>query len=379
MSGGTFYCMMYFLRMFISSLRCDNFRNYNSLSIDLPREGALFVGANGSGKTNLLEAIFLLCTARSQRGSRRSDCIRFGSDYCHAEGTFAGEEGTPATAVSIGFSRQGRVSMKINGKTISSFSHWIGHGLVVSFGPDDLSIVQGLPRDRRNFLDLVISQIDPAYLESLICYRRNLAQRNNLLARRVDDAQLDAFEEEMVRHGSAIFAKRCEILSVMAPLFSDFYGKISGKKEAGSLEYRPSIRCDSSTQNDWKNVFFNGLKNTRSRDIQNGYSSVGPHRDDIAFCVAGTDARAFASLGQCTTVSLAARMSSVLVSQRYRNDTMIFLFDDAVSYLDAMRTSRVFPLLSNRGQLLITAPSEREPDITGIARFRIQEGTVERL
>jgi DNA replication and repair protein RecF len=378
MPGGTFYCMMYFLTMFISSLQCDNFRNYNSLSIDLPREGALFVGANGSGKTNLLEAIFLLCTARSQRGSRRSDCIRFGSE-CHAEGTFAGEENAPATAVSIGFSRQGRVSMKINGKTISSFSQWIGHGLVVSFGPDDLSIVQGLPADRRNFLDLVISQIDPVYLESLICYRRNLAQRNNLLARRIDDAQLDAFEEEMVRYGAVVFTKRKEVLDVMAPSFVDFYGEISGKKEAGSLEYRPSIRCDSTTQNDWKNVFFNELKKARNRDIQNGFSSVGPHRDDIAFFVNGTNARAFASLGQCTTVSLAARMSSVLVSRRYRNDTMIFLFDDAVSYLDAMRTSRVFPLLSNRGQLLITAPSEREPDITGIARFRIHEGTVEHL
>jgi DNA replication and repair protein RecF len=269
--------------------------------------------------------------------------------------------------------------MKINGKQIPSFSQWLGHGLVVSFSPDDLRIVQGMPKERRNFLDLVISQIDPAYLDSLICYKKNLAQRNNLLARRIDDAQLDAFEEEMIRYGSAVFARRREILAVMAPLFAEFYREISGKNEAGSIEYMPSIRCDCTTQNDWKNVFFNDLKNARNRDIQNGFSSVGPHRDDIAFRVNGTDARAFASLGQCTTASLAARMSSVIVSRQYRDDAMIFLFDDAVSYLDAMRTSRVFPLLLNRGQLLITAPSEREPDIDGIPRFRIQEGTVTSL
>jgi DNA replication and repair protein RecF len=364
--------------MFISSLRCDNFRNYNSLSIDLPRQGGLFIGPNGSGKTNLLEAIFLLCTARSQRGSHRSDLIRFGSAYCHLEGTFLSEKTEPAASVSIGFNREQKVSMKINGRTLSSFSEWFGHRCVVSFSPDDLRIVQGLPKERRIFLDLVISQLDPAYLESLIAYKKNLAQRNNLLTRRINDAQLDAFEEEMVNYGSAIFLKRREILDLMAPLFAGFYREISGEKEAGSLEYKPSIRCDSTTQNDWKNVFFTSLKNAKNRDIQNGFSSVGPHRDDIMFFVNGKDARIFASLGQCVTVCLAARISSVLVSQQYRDDTMIFLFDDAVGYLDAMRTLRVFPLLANRGQLFITAPSEREPlaAISGIQRFCIQDGKV---
>jgi DNA replication and repair protein RecF len=368
--------MMYFLKMFISSLRCDNFRNYASLSIDFPPQGGLFIGANGSGKTNLLEAIFLLCTARSQRGSRRADMIRFDSDYCHVEGTFLGEKADPATDVSIGFNREQKVSMKINGRVLSSFSEWFGHRCVASFSPDDLRIVQGLPKERRNFLDLVISQLDPSYLESLITYKKNLAQRNTLLARRIDDAQLDAFEEEMAKYGSAIFQRRQEFLGLMAPLFAGFCMEISGKKETGSLEYRPSIQCDSTTQNDWKNVFFIGLKNARKRDIQNGFSSVGPHRDDIMFCVNGKDARVFASLGQCVTVALAVRMSSVLVSQQYGNDTMIFLFDDAVSYLDAMRTLRVFPLLANRGQLFIAAPSEREPSISGFPRFCIQEGTV---
>jgi DNA replication and repair protein RecF len=371
--------MMYFFCMFISSLHCDNFRNYSSLSVDIPRQGALFIGANGSGKSNLLEAVFLLCTARSQRGSRRGDLIKFGSDFCHVEGAFLPDTVTPASlasSVSIGFSRDQKVSMKINGRTLTSFSQWFGHSLVVSFSPDDLRIVQGLPKDRRGFLDLVISQIDPGYLESLISYKKNLAQRNNLLIRRIHDEQLDAFEEEMVRYGSAIFAKRHEILATMAPFFTDFYKEISGGKDAGSLEYYPSMRCDSTIQTDWENVFFKGLKNARNKDVQNGFSSVGPHRDDIAFYVDGKDARTFASLGQCTTVSLAARMSSILVSQKYRNDAMIFLFDDAVSFLDAMRTSRVFPLLSNRGQILITAPSEREPALGDIPRFRIREGTV---
>ncbi len=368
--------MMYFFSMYISGINLDNFRNYNTLALDIPTKGALFVGANGAGKTNLLEAVFLLCTARSQRGSSRSELIRFGSEYCHVQGTFTSSHASASTTVSIGLGRDQKVSMRINDKPISSFSQWLGHSIAVSFSPHDLKLVQGIPKERRNFLDLIISQIDPLYLDSLICYKKSCSQRNNLLVRRIFDAQLDAFEEEMVKYGSYVFAKRQEILDLMNPIFKEFYQEISGKNEAGSFEYKPSISCDSCTQNDWKNVFFTGIKNARNKDIQNGYSSVGPHRDDIVLFVNGKDARTFASLGQCTTTSLALKMSSVLVSQKYKGDEMVFLFDDAANYLDSMRTARVFPLLSDRGQILMTAPLEREPQNLDIPKFCIQEGSV---
>jgi DNA replication and repair protein RecF len=362
--------------MYISRIHLDNFRNYNDLSFDISENGALFTGPNGSGKTNLLEAVFLLCTARSQRGSSRGDLIRFSSDYCYAEGVFSAQGGGKTLPVSIGFNREQKVSMKVDGRVISSFSQWIGHGMAVSFGPDDLKLVQGAPRDRRSFLDLFISQVDPGYLESLILYKKNLVQRNTLLARNISDAQLDVYEEAMAQHGAPVFAKRRELCSSMAPLFADFYREISGNAEVAAMEYKPSIRCDSSTQNDWKNVFYSGLKNAKNKDIQHGYSSVGPHRDDIQFFVNGNDARSFASLGQCTTVALSVRMASVMVSEQYRKEPMIFLFDDAVSYLDAMRTSRTFPLLEHRGQILITAPSNREPLVRDMPHFFIREGTV---
>jgi DNA replication and repair protein RecF len=362
--------------MFISRLCLDNFRNYKDLSLDIPEKGALFTGPNGSGKTNLLEAVFLLCTARSQRGSARGDLIRFSSDYSYVEGVFCKKDNGAATQVSIGFNREQKVSMKVNDRAISSFSQWLGHGMAVSFGPDDLKLVQGAPRERRNFLDIFLSQIDPAYLESLILYKKNLTQRNNLLSKRCSDAQLDAYEDSMALHGAPVFAKRQEICAAMAPVFTSFYGEISGNSESASMEYKPSIRCDSGAEKDWKKEFYNSLNNAKNKDIQNGYSSVGPHRDDVQFFVNGNDARSFASIGQCSTISLSLRMSSVLVSGHYRKEAMIFLFDDAVSYLDAMRTSRVFPLLERRGQLLITAPSNREPLVADIPHFTIQEGAV---
>jgi DNA replication and repair protein RecF len=107
-----------------------------------------------------------------------------------------------------------------------------------------------------------------------------------------------------------------------------------------------------------------------------GHTSVGPHRDDITLLVNGKDARSFASQGQCTAAALSLRLASVFVGEHYKKDEMIFLFDDAVSYLDAARTSRVFPLLENRGQLLVTAPSDRDAGVFGLPRFVVREGAV---
>jgi DNA replication and repair protein RecF len=362
--------------MFLSKMHLDNFRSYKDLTLDLPEKGMLLTGPNGSGKTNLLEGVFLLCTARSQRGASRNELIGFSSDYCYVEGVFSTPGNESSVPVSIGFNREQRVSMKVNAKQVSSFSQWLGHGMAVSFGPEDLALVQGVPKDRRNFLDIFISQIDTAYLSSLISYRKSLAQRNILLAKKINDAQLDVYEEAMARHGAVVFFKRREICAAMTPVFASFYGEISGNLERASMEYKPSIRCESDAQKDWEQAFLNGIRNAKSKDVLAGYSSVGPHRDDITLLVDGKDARSFASLGQCTTIALSLRMSSVLVSEQYRKDTMIFLFDDAVSYLDSARTSRVFPLLEHRGQLLVTAPSDRQHGVAGLPHYTIREGAV---
>ncbi len=365
--------------MFLSRISLDNFRNYKDLSLDIPERGMLLTGSNGSGKTNLLEAIFLLCTARSQRGATRNELIGFSSDYCYAEGVFSNSESGKNVPVSIGFNREQKVSMKADGRPIASFSQWLGHGMAVSFGPEDLALVQGAPRDRRNFLDIFISQIDPPYLASLISYKKSLAQRNSLLARKIGDAQLDVYEDAMARHGASVFHKRSALCAAMAPVFASLYADISGNGETASMEYKPSVRCEAGSPEDWENAFCNSLRSGRSRDVLAGFSSAGPHRDDIILLVNNCDARSFASLGQSTTVALSLRMASVLMSERYGKDSMIFLFDDAVSYLDSARSSRVVPLLEHRGQLLVTSPSDRDNGVFALPRFVVREGAVSAL
>jgi DNA replication and repair protein RecF len=362
--------------MHLSRLKLDNFRNFESASLEFPAEGAVLFGPNGCGKTNLLEAIFYLCTARSQRQATRDEMIRFSSEYSFVEGIFALQSGGPATTVSSGFSRDKKAAVKIDGVQQSSFSKWLGHAVVIPFGPEDLKLVKGAPRDRRSFLDVLLCQIDASYLENLIAYKNNCAQRNALLTRHLDDAQMDIYEENMAAHGAAVFLRRQELISFIQPHFARFYREISGDRESASIEYKPSIQCDLSTQKGWENVFYMRLKSSRKNDLVSGFSSVGPHRDDALLYVDDKPAKSFASQGQCTTLTLSLRMCSVLCGEAYKKDAMIFLFDDALTYLDGERTSRIFPLVKNKGQIFLAASSDQGMTGADMVRINISGGKV---
>jgi DNA replication and repair protein RecF len=365
--------------MYLSRLTLDHFRNFQSISIEFPPEGMILVGPNGSGKTNLLEAIFYLCTARSQRQATRDEMIRFLSDYSFVEGVFARQDGNAPITVSSGFSRDKKTSVKIDGVLQPSFSKWFGHSIAIPFGPDDVRLVRGMPRERRSFLDMLLCQIDASYLENLIAYKKNCLERNILLSQKRDDEHLDVYEERMAVYGAALFLRRQEFLAFIQPHFARFYREISGNRESASIDYKPSIQCDLSTLKGWENVFYSELKKTRKKDIINGFSSAGPQRDDILLCVNDKPAKLFASQGQCTTLTLSLRMCSVLCGEAYKKDTMIFLFDDALTYLDGERTSRIFPLVKNKGQIFLATSSDQGMTISDIPRSKVADGQVRRL
>ena len=365
--------------MYLSRLTLDNFRNFASASIAFPPEGTILFGPNGSGKTNLLEAICYLCTARSQRQATRDEMIRFSSEYCYLEGVFARQGESSATTISSGFSRDKKTSIKIDGVTQPSFSKWFGQSIAIPFGPEDIKLVRGMPRERRAFLDMLLCQIDPKYLEHLIAYKKYCAERNALLVRKGDDAHLTVYEEKMVAHGAVIFLKRQELIDFIKPHFARFYREISGNLEYASIEYKPSIQCDLSTQKEWQNLFYIRLNEARKKDLLTGFSSVGPHRDEVLLSVGDKPAKSFASQGQCTTATLSLRMCSVLCGEAYKKDAMLFLFDDALTYLDGERTSRIFPLVKNKGQIFLAASSDQGMMIGDIPRMKVADGRVQLL
>jgi DNA replication and repair protein RecF len=362
--------------MHLSRLVVENFRNYASVSLDFLPPGAVFYGLNGSGKTNLLESIFFLCTARSHRQATRDAMIGFSSDFSYIDGLFSSADGLTNKPVSIGFSRDKKVSMKAGGLSITSVSQWFGHGTVIPFGPEDIKLVQGHPRERRSFIDIIMCQTDRDYLNNLISYKKNLSQRNALLSRHIDDMQLSVYEKTMVEHGAAIFLKRRETIDFMKPLFTEYYGEISSGGECADLEYKPSVQCDSHTLNDWKNVFYSCLDKAKKIDLMRGFSSVGPHRDDLLITIGGKEAKSFASQGQCTTLTVSLRMCSILYGEKRQKDTLIFLVDDALTFLDGERTSKVLPLLKGKGQIFFATASLPGKDLDDFPRFFVANGQV---
>lgn len=355
-------------------LQLTTFRNYQSLQLLFPEEGAIFEGINGSGKTNILEAIYILCTGRSQRGSKRSEMINFGSDNTYIEGEF--KEKDRSAVASMGFSRDKKVIMKYDGVVVKKFTEWFGKRPVISFGTDDLQLVNGTPELRRRFIDILCSQIDSEYLTSLITYKHYLSCRNQILNSNLDRIQCEIYEQQMAHSGAEIFIKRKEIISFLGSFLQDYYREISGNRESAALLYEPSVSCECSSKKEWKNVFYELLKERRNRDLETGFSTVGPHRDDIRFLLNQKPSKTYGSQGQCRSIVLSLKLSSVSCLEYFRQDKMIFLIDDALSELDQDRTSRVLPLIEDKGQVFIATPAFTSPIKKSLLRCKVKDGTV---
>ena len=343
--------------MFLQKLRLLNFRSYEELSIAFPPQGALLEGVNGAGKSNLLESIYLLCTGRSQRSASRGAMIRHEQDSAFVEGEFCDGAGQTVTA-SLGFSRDKKIIMKRDDVAVNSFSEWFGERPVVSFGSDDLHLVYGAPEIRRRFLDMLICQMDRAYMEALARYRRSLACRNALLGKSNDTVQFEIYEQEMAEAGAELVFRRMEVIEKLSVHLRDFYAQISADAERAAMEYQPNFKCGFNSKNEWKNVYLSLLGERRKKDCEQGFTGSGPHRDDLRFLLDRKLTKTFASQGQCRSFALSLKLGSVLILEQHKQDssTMIFLVDDAVSELDSGRTCRVYPLLEGRGQIFIATP-----------------------
>ena len=352
--------------MFLRKLRLLNFRNYKELSIEFPLNGAFLSGANGSGKTNLLEAIHMLCTARSQRAASKMEMITTDAECASLEGEF--EE--PGNAYFFSFDRAGNSLLKINDRKTGTFSEWFGSRPIVSFATGDTELAYGPPEARRRFLDILISLVDREYLAALIEYRKNLSLRNKLLRTSGDELLCAIYEENMAASGSIIVEKRVETVSALEKEGSRVYREIGGHNEEFSLTYEPGAKTDFSSKNAWKNVFFTMLSERRKCDREMGFSSCGPHRDEVRLFIDSKTAKSYASQGQCRSIALSLKLSAMSFLEAKGAKKIIILFDDAVSELDSERTARFFSLIENRGQVFIASPTG-ESGVRGLSAMDV--------
>jgi DNA replication and repair protein RecF len=355
--------------MHLAQLRLRDFRNYGRLDASFAPGFHLFLGDNAQGKTNILEAIYLIATLRSFRGVGSAQMVRH-----EQRGYFVGAKitGQGDHEVKIYWSAPER-NLTLDARPVRKLTDYLGVLRTVVFCTEDLQLVKGPARARRRFLDLLLSQTHPTYLPLLQRYTRALRSRNALLKRPILDPQaLDSFSRELVAAGTEIIRFRSELAPRFAPMARRAYGSISNEAEELRFEYAPSVKKDFAVE----------LAQSHARE--RGYRStlVGPHRDELRLLVNDRPAAQFGSEGQKRTLAIALKMAQAEYLTEIHGAPPVLLIDDIMGELDVKRRSGFLPLLHraqlSRGQVFMTATEENWPEELGreVQRWKVKDGTL---
>lgn len=367
--------------MHIQRLNLFNFRNYGQQALDLAPGLNIFVGDNAQGKTNLLEAIYVLSLSKSFRAGRETELIK------HEEAQTTIQAKVQKMAIldlEVTVSNSAPKKLLVNGKATNAGS-FMGRLNIVLFTPDSLQLVKGSPGDRRRFLDIQICQIDALYRGTLLKYQRVLRQRNTLL-REISQKrsllnQLPAWDTQLVALGTRIILRRAEVLTALQEYAKEAHQRISRQREALEIVYQPfsGEPEDGFSEEAIKDIFWEQLNEKRGEELQRGYSLVGPQRDDIIFLINGQELKVYGSQGQQRTAVLAYVLAELEMMQAETGEHPVVLLDDVLSELDQSRRSFLLSILNKKAQTIVTTtnlanfPRELMEEITS---FEIKAGTI---
>lgn len=358
--------------MHLAQLRLRDFRNFVRLDAVFSPGFHLFLGRNAQGKTNLLEAIYLLATLRSFRGVGGSQMIREG-----AKGYFVGAtvEGQGRSEIKAYWSPRER-KLSLNGAPVKRVADYVGTLRAVVFCSEDVQLVKGTPRSRRRFVDLLLAQTQPGYLTLLLRYLQALKARNALLKHpKVDEDQLAGFTAELIRLGTPLMEARKQLVPRISPLARLAFRRISADTDELSLEYQPTFEGD----------FAVAVAASRARERSYRTTLMGPHRDELVLRVNGRPAAPFTSEGQKRTLAIALKMAQAEYLAGRHGSPPILLIDDVMGELDAHRRSGFLPLLHQAhqagGQVFMTCTEESWPQDLGreLIRWEVMQGTLGRV
>ena len=370
--------------MVLSELELRHFRNLGIQELRFPPEGVAVIGENAQGKTNLLEAIYYLESFRSFRGAGDGELAEFAKDVFHLKGSV---EGNGRTTVAAGFDRKRRKKrVSVDGNEAIRFTQALGRLGAVVFSPADVELVNGGPRLRRRFLDIVLSLNHAGYVEALSGYRKALAQRNAALKADAGPMVARAWDGLLVDNGARVTRMRGEWVARWAETFTRYSTTISGDDPL-AMSYRPDLSWSGTGggEDEIRERFHARLEENHEADLRRGVTGCGPHRDDLDFTIAADGrslpARTFGSGGQRRTAALALRLAEAATIRRRRGADPILLLDDAFAELDVRRSERVMTLLREEGtgQVILTVPRESDVQLRGpsLTRWRIRSGVIE--
>jgi DNA replication and repair protein RecF len=353
-------------------LRLRDFRNYARLDADFSAGFHLLLGDNAQGKTNILEAVYLLATLRSFRGVAGGQMVRHGQ-----KGYFVSASVSSRTQheIKIYWSPAQR-KLSMNGQPVRKISDYLGVVRAVVFCTEDLQLIKGPGLPRRRYLDLLLAHTHSVYLTLLQRYARALRSRNILLRQpRPDEAAMDGFTHEVIASGRQIMKFRQELVPPLAGLASAAYGRVAHSSEALELEYQPSVKEDFAVE----------LARNRAREKTFRTTIIGPHRDELQLRIEGKSAAKFASEGQKRSIAIALKLAQAEFLSSVHGVPPILLIDDVMGELDASRRAAFLPLLNRvehaRSQVFMTCTGENWPQELGrnLHRWQVRAGTLQHL
>jgi DNA replication and repair protein RecF len=356
----------------LAHLRLRDFRNYARLDVDFAPGFHVLLGDNAQGKTNVLEAIYLMATLRSFRGVGGAQMVRHGQ-----KGYFTGGKmvGRGEHEIKIYWSASER-KLSLDNQPVRKLTDYLGVLRVVIFCTEDLQLIKGPARARRRFIDLLLTQTHASYLPLLQRYARALRSRNALLKQRSpDEAALDSFSAELVRLGDELIRLRRELAPKLSPLARLAYRRISNGAEELRLEYQPGVKQDFAVE----------LAQSRRRERTYRSTLIGPHRDEFPLLLNDKAAAQFGSEGQKRTLAIALKMAQAEYLTGIHGSPPILLIDDVMGELDAKRRKGFLPLLERahhaRGQVFMTCTEENWPRELGrdLQRWEVREGTIRKI
>ena len=355
--------------MIIRELVLRNFRNYED-TVLTPHEGVnLFFGANGSGKTNLLEAIHYCALGKSHRVAGDQGVVRLGESFavCGVS-VFSGGVRREITVRLVPNEASKKVIL-LDQKQIRRFSDMMGCLQCVIFSPEDLGLIREGPSVRRRYLDMMISQVNRGYFIALQQYRSGLEQRNALLKNMRADPRgsanlLEVFEQAMAVPASVIVDARKKVISLLSGLAADTYRGISGRdSEEFQASYHSAFRESENVQEDFIRI----MRENREEDLRLGVTTAGPHRDDLILSLNRKNMKVFASQGQIRTAALSLKLAQMKALRQMSGEAPVLLLDDVMSELDKDRRMRLVSEISDY-QTFITCTDESDLELEGSKR-----------
>ncbi|MBQ9612680.1 MAG: DNA replication/repair protein RecF [Lachnospiraceae bacterium] len=357
--------------MYIRELQLRDFRSYENLAMEFSEGTNILYGDNAQGKTNILEALYMVATTKSHRGVKDRDLIRFGNEEGHIRAVIIKNGIDYQVDMHLRSSKTKGIA--INGQRIKRASQLIGLLHIVFFSPEDLTIVKNGPANRRRFIDMELCQLDESYLYNLNHYNKIVEQRNKLLHdiyyTPALESTLEIWDDQLADYGEKIILRRQSFIEDLNKVIGDIHLHLSGGKEHLSILYEP----DTAAQD-----FRCRIRASHERDKYLKSTSVGPHKDDFSFISNDIDLRKFGSQGQQRTCALSLKLAEIRLVKDLIGDSPVLMLDDVLSELDSNRQNYLLDHLGNiQTMITCTGLDEFVNNRFSIDKlYRVENGTV---